>query len=754
MVLIKTFKRVVSSIIISVMLLLSITGCIQKKTNDDRPRYVDKNIPWYQCEKKVFTDSKAGNMENSFPVFADRRCKVFYKYAGGASSSDSGVQLIYINDEDVVTNINLSEYFKNDEQFNLKTCFRKEDDLFAVINVRQKGINYNKVYRLSETDLGLEYINCFDSAIEIEYYVDKVIFYNNKYFVLFDYLDGNGNKDAFGVFDDNFNLLNVMKNDDRVIVWSLNKDSKIIAVEQDITNIANPTVYSAVIDLDKGTSTKTSVKSEKLNQVGIGYISDDGYCYRINRDLTLTKLNLETGEETLVMDFNYSSVDLFDLQCSLLFYCDDETCILRKNMVYPSETFNWRINTLKKESVNPHSGKKILYVAPYFQIGSMAAAAIKQMNADSKDTFIYVTMDYCSLTFDDYETSDNTTISQYNKNTALINKLKEDIRNGSGPDVILDFARFSGLNDDAYLKDLLGTINDKKNFNREDYFDNIFDAYVKDDKLFQMPVSACIGGLYASDMAVPDSKPGFTYSEYSDYVKAQCDGIDPFEHDYGRDNCFSILIRSNYDELYDDKHHINLNNVFREICNYVRDMNESPHDETANVPLQFVEFNRIHFDLSTMLIKKDKQVYGMPSSDGSKGPLVFAYESIGICSNTRDFNKAFEFVNYLLSYDVQIQNVVYNPVNKAAFTTYANDALAYSNAQIKEMYRIADYNDPSIIDEYISYINSANTCYMSDDYTLLIMNEELQAYYKHQKEMDDVIPVIENRVNNMAEEQK
>jgi hypothetical protein len=218
----------------------------------------------------------------------------------------------------------------------------------------------------------LEYINCFDSAIETEYYVDKVVFNNGKYFVLFNYLDGSGNKDAFGVFDVNFNLLNVMKNDDRVIVWSLNKDSKIIAVEQDITNIANPTVYSAVIDLDKGTSTKTSVKSEKLDQIGIGYISDDGYCYRINRDLTLTKLNLETGEETLVMDFNYSSVDLFDLQCSLLFYCDDETCILRKNMVYPSETFNWRINTLKKKSVNPQSGKKILYVAPYFQIGSMA----------------------------------------------------------------------------------------------------------------------------------------------------------------------------------------------------------------------------------------------------------------------------------------------------------------------------------------------------------------------------------------------
>ena len=43
---------------------------------------------------------------------------------------------------------------------------------------------------------------------------------------------------------------------------------------------------------------------------------------------------------------------------------------------------------------------------------------------------------------------------------------------------------------------------------------------------------------------------------------------------------------------------------------------------------------------------------------------------------------------------------------------------------------------------------------MSDEYALLIMNEELQAYYRHQKELDKVIPVIENSVNTMADEQK
>ena len=64
-----------------------------------------------------------------------------------------------------------------------------------------------------------------------------------------------------------------------------------------------------------------------------------------------------------------------------------------------------------------------------------------------------------------------------------------------------------------------------------------------------------------------------------------------------------------------------------------------------------------------------------------------------------------------------------------------------------------DCDNCEFIDEYIEYICSANTCYMCDDYVILIMNEELQPYYEHQKELDDVMPIIENRVNNMVDEQ-
>lgn len=107
-----------------------------------------------------------------------------------------------------------------------------------------------------------------------------------------------------------------------------------------------------------------------------------------------------------------------------------------------------------------------------------------------------------------------------------------------------------------------------------------------------------------------------------------------------------------------------------------------------------------------------------------------------------------------MPYEVQIQNVVYNPINRSAFSYYAEDAISYAEDLIRKIYGQSTEIDSSIIDEYVGYICSANTCYMCDDYELLIMNEERQPYYLHQKEIDELIPIIEDRINTLTDEQQ
>ena len=218
----------------------------------------------------------------------------------------------------------------------------------------------------------------------INYAGDFMICSNDCYYSHIYYIENNTYKDAFCIFDKDYNLLQEMHIDNYVVYWSLNSKNQIVTVEYNQSNIANSYMYSAVLDLDKGVEKKTSTDSDLLAKYRLGYTSDNGFCYLTNKDLTLTKLDLETGEETLVLDFNNSSINLFDLQCSSLFYCEDDYCILRKDAVYPSESTYWMINTLTKEEINPNSGKQIIYSATSFQIGSMVASAIEQMNSSDK----------------------------------------------------------------------------------------------------------------------------------------------------------------------------------------------------------------------------------------------------------------------------------------------------------------------------------------------------------------------------------
>ena len=731
---------------LSIAAIMLFTSCSFVDTSKNI-RKVAADTPWYECEKKQFDISKVSTM--SFLI--DKTCCVFDKCLD-ETTGDYCNKLILVDSNDKIHEIDVSTFFGAGEQYNIKSCFRKDEDCYAVIYVTKKGVSHNSVYKIKNYSV-LEYIGDFDSDKEDIYYVDRVIASNNQYYAHLYVVQNYSYKDAFCVFDSELNLVYEMRTDNPVVRWSLNNNAQIITVEHDRSNIANPFYYSAVLDLENGLEKRTNVDSEIYENINLGYVTDDGYCYIKNADFTITRINIETGEGTVVVDLNYSSSNLFDLQCSSLVYCDEDTYIFQKDTTYPSESMNWTLFTLTKQESNPHAGKKLLYIAPNYNLGSLAASAIYRLNMTSQDTYAYVTMDYSRLTFTDYEKSDNSEVSSYNKNIALISRLKSDISNGTGPDILLDFAGNSSLNHSDYLCDLMSVINDKNKFNREDYFDNIFDAYSKNGELYQMPISACVGGIYAPDTAVSDSRPGFTYTEYENYVLSECGGFDPLEYNLGgRDKCFSLMVRSRYNDLFDTENHLVTNNgVFANICSYVCDMNENPDFDEANAE-RFVEFYRIHYDLSRRLLTENKQLYGLPSEDGSNGPIVFAFESIGICSKTSQFDQVFEFVKCVLSYEVQIQNVVYNPVNREAFSYYAQDAISYVADKTKNPFRQPYEVDPAIIDEYIECICSANTCYMCDDYALLIMNEELQPYYQHQKELDDVTPIIESRVNNMVNE--
>ena len=137
-----------------------------------------------------------------------------------------------------------------------------------------------------------------------------------------------------------------------------------------------------------------------------------------------------------------------------------------------------------------------------------------------------------------------------------------------------------------------------------------------------------------------------------------------------------------------------------------------------------------------------------------KGPIANIYESVAVTSSCSNKDLATSFALELLSYDVQITNERYNPINRKAYDFFADRALEYANTSFENLYGFVDFFSEEILDEYKNCIESANTCSLCDEYSLVIMNEELQAYYSNQKSIEQVVDVIEDRVNTMIDEQK
>ncbi len=744
-----------NSLIIILVFILSggyLTGCFKTDSETQR-RYIEESTPWYSCNTVSYSSDCIGNTDCSIPVYADSNIIVFFKDYD--DSSCETCSLITVDDYCGLTvQIDLQEYFPAYEQSRLYSVFRKGNDYYAIIVSIYEGENYNYIYKLLLENSSIEY--CSEIEADDDHpgmYVDKVVYCNDHYYAHAYYLDGVYYRDAFIIMDDSYNRLFAIDIDEMPFMWTTNDEGELLYVGWSQSNQFDYDADVYKINPVSGEITSLGLDAELLDRYRMGLFQSDGCIYCNNNDFTLTKLNVETGEETLVLDYNNTDANLANINDSALYYCDEESIISIKSVFYPNESNEWSVYRLNKANDNPHIGKEIITAAPYIQLNVLAASAIRSFNESNNQVYIEVTMKYSRLTFSDYVDSGVAITNDYNRDMAILSTLKNDILYGVGPDLLLDFGTFATLDNSNYLQDLSLVINDPDCINREDYFDNIFDAYTMNGSLFQIPVSACVAGIYSNEDWNGYSSCGFSFDEYRSFVQDHCNGMDPLGDNYGRVLSLDYLVRSNYVALHDDNGHITLNNeTFRDICEYIRDQSPEQNPSLINSNAQYVSFVRVHYDFTRMLINTDNKLYGLPSLNGESGPVALCNESVAITSCTRHSDELIEFVKSILSYDTQIMNVNYNPINREAMQRVANDALNYANDYIERMYGIENYNDSEIISEYLEYLSSASSCYLVDDNSLIILNEELQPYYEGQKSIDEVIAVSEDRINTMIDE--
>jgi ABC-type glycerol-3-phosphate transport system substrate-binding protein len=150
-------------------------------------------------------------------------------------------------------------------------------------------------------------------------------------------------------------------------------------------------------------------------------------------------------------------------------------------------------------------------------------------------------------------------------------------------------------------------------------------------------------------------------------------------------------------------------------------------------------------------------VYGLPSYDG-RGPQTVSREFVCVTSDTKYPEACAEFVKVLLSYDVQCYKES-NPINRSSMRYVSEQKLKAYNKSIeieskydKSVEKTKLTND--IIDKYEEVLSSSYGGMSEGSAIESILMEESSSYFNGQKSMDDVITVMQKRLQTVLDEAK
>ena len=305
--------------------------------------------------------------------------------------------------------------------------------------------------------------------------------------------------------------------------------------------VCNDTQYLEIDTSNLSTKVNNNYENHDVyfDYFNASIIENDGKTYVIDQDGILCD-----GE--IAMPFSATYVNKTDVTfgAQLLWASDDMYVVLSKTH-YGRD---YSVYTFNKAESNPNVGTTILTVGCAELDGLMAefiAEAISEFNQSNENYFVKpVTYTYSTLMYEgDASDAQHFFMEQDNQ---IANQFAIDMLSGEGPDIILGAYNFTQLNNENYLYDLSDIVDEID----VEVFDNVIEASKTNGKLYQMPLSFFLSGIYAPNWKV-EGEVGFTFDEYAKYVDKGCNGTDPMH--LGRKDFFYQCMLSMSDEFFDEK---------------------------------------------------------------------------------------------------------------------------------------------------------------------------------------------------------
>lgn len=491
------------------------------------------------------------------------------------------------------------------------------------------------------------------------------------------------------------------------------------------------------------------------------YYDEDGNLVSLKSD------GIYRGSE-LICDFanSYCNPAFTKLGC-IVDEGDDHYAILLERSDLADHKTRIYFLTFDKAQSNPNAGKTILTAGFTGEIELSIGTAISEFNQTNPDYFV-MAKSY-ALSDEDKSSIELEINSNLSTEAIISNNLMMDMLAGDGPDILINTANYSQFNSDDYLMDLSSFIDEE--FADGVLFDNVIEASKTNGKLYQLPTTFVISGII-TDEKYSNGKTGFTFDEYKTYVDDACNGANPIAPDGGKIDAFNAIYQTMSELMYDKNGNVDMeNDVFEQIASYCMDnIGQKPSGFVApsspldgmNLKLNsFVTLDCIAMYLYAKPMKNDIAFMGVPSVDG-RGPCITATSSIAISVSCCDEDGAKAFVKSLLISDKTFDQVLENPILvSGAKATSAKIINMYNKSYEEQLENGSEvelnsfgfyYYDPALVDSYIDILKSANCTTAADMNIMVIIDEEIQAYFAGQKSIDEVTSIIQSRAQTVVDE--
>ena len=472
--------------------------------------------------------------------------------------------------------------------------------------------------------------------------------------------------------------------------------------------------------------------------------------------------------------YSYANINMYELNYMTPISIEEDVTLFAgtKYNISPFDNPQTVLYIFEKADSNPNAGKTILEVASADDYSYGLCDAVCRFNDTNSECYIKLNTSYnvddavSNMSGESGDEAGDQDIAA----TELGNQLAIDIMSGTGPDIIVNGEEFVMLNNDNYLLDMTEYVN--TTFTSDRYFTNFFEAASDDGKLYHVPVTCSAMGIATDRSNVEPGQVGFTYEQYEQFVYDTCNGSDPITG--GRMYFFINSLNSMTDLLIIDGVVDYDCEAFRTLAEYTSEFVNEPLvsddeddyvfvDETT-LAAKFVTINGVQSYFDSVL-NGDKVLLGMPSYDG-RGPVLVGSDSVAISAMTSAPDACKEFVSILLGNEVQADMGFHNgiPVNREAFVSACNMLIDYQHHMLSEMSNymseadIRSYGmnpnqmDESVIGDFESFVEGLAGWYDNDASINAIIREEMPAYFEGQKSLDQVIPVLEERIQTFLDE--